>query len=127
MRLIAAVLAFGAPLSGQIVCSYAVTPTRFTIGSQAYTAPNSISVTPTGSSFCNGWNSSVAPGLTWLHITPPGNGNGPGTVSWSADANPAGVERQGIMTVAGLTVTVTQTAKPCSFAASPVVLATPEP
>src|SRR5207253_7241738 len=101
-----------------ISCSYEVTPTAFTIGNQAYVATDSITVTPSASSFCNGWSASVGPGVNWLHITAGASGYGPGTVSWTADANPAGVERKGILTVAGATVTVTQSANACNFSVS---------
>src|SRR5947208_4822381 len=66
--LAAAALAFAAPVFGQISCSYEVTPTAFTIGNQAYVATDSITVTPSASSFCNGWSASVGPGVNWLHI-----------------------------------------------------------
>src|SRR5258708_7968750 len=108
MRPLLAALAFAAPVFGQITCSYTVTPTTFTIGNQTYTGANSISVTPSGSSFCNTWNASVAPGVNWLHISSGPQGNGVATVSWTADANPAGAERKGVMTVALATITVTQ-------------------
>lgn len=117
MKLFAAVLAFAAPVFGQIGCSFTVAPTAFNIGNQAFTGADSILVTP-GSSFCSQWTASVAPGVTWLHITSGSPGNGVATVSWTADANPAGVDRKGIMTVALATITVTQSAKVCSFSVS---------
>jgi uncharacterized protein (TIGR03437 family) len=117
MKLFVAILAFAAPVFGQLACSFTVTPTAFTIGNQAFTGTDSISVTPTGSSFCNQWSATVT-GVTWLHITSGAQGDGVGTVSWTADANPVGADRRGIMTVALVTITVTQSANVCSFSVS---------
>ncbi len=119
MRLLVVALAFAAPVFGQLNCSWAVTPVNFTIGNQAYTGTDSISVTPSGGSFCDTWPTSfVAPGVNWLHITSGSQGFGVGTVSWTADANLVGA-RKGIMSVAGTTITVSQSANPCTFSASP--------
>jgi uncharacterized protein (TIGR03437 family) len=114
MRLLAAVLVLAAPVFGQL-CSWDVTPKTFNIGNQTFTG--SISVTPSSNSFCTGWQA-VNPGVTWLHITSGGAGSGPGTVNFTADANPAGTDRQAIMTVAGIEVLVTQSAKSCTFSLS---------
>jgi uncharacterized protein (TIGR03437 family) len=118
MRLFVAALAFAAPVLGQITCTYTVTPATFTIGNQAYTGTDSISVTPTGGIFCNSWSASVNPGVNWLHITSGPGGSGVGTVSWTADPNPVVSVRKGIMTVALATITVTQSANVCSFSVS---------
>jgi uncharacterized protein (TIGR03437 family) len=117
MRLFVAALAFSAPVFGQITCSFTVTPTAFTIGNQAFTGADSISVTPVGI-FCNSWSASVGPGVNWLHITSGSQGNGVGTVSWTADANPVGADRRGAMTVAGTVVVVAQSGKACNFSVS---------
>jgi len=118
MRLFVAALAFAAPVLGQITCTYTVTPTTFTIGNQAFTGADSISVTPTGGLFCNQWSASVNPGVAWLHITSGSQGAGVATVSWTADPNPFAAERKGLMTVALATITVTQSAKVCNFSVS---------
>ena len=123
MRFLALILITAAPAFGQSLCSYTVTPTTFKIGYQAFTG--SITVTPNAGSFCSGWSASVNPGVTWLHITAGGAGNGPGTVSFTADANPAGVDRTGLMTVAGMTVPVAQTANACMFSISPATASYP--
>jgi trimeric autotransporter adhesin len=120
MRLFVAVLALAAPAFGQgISCSYAVTPTTFTIGNLVYVGADSISVTPSGGSFCDAWPASVAPGVNWLHITSGSSGSGVSTVSWTADANPVGADRKGAMTVAGVAITVSQSAKVCDISVSP--------
>ena len=116
MRFFAAVLLLAAPVFGQSLCNYAVTPPTFTIGNQTFTG--SISVTPSSGSFCTGWTASVDPGVSWLHITTGASGNGPGTVNFTADANPAGTDRKGTMTVAGTQVLVTQSANTCIFSVS---------
>ena len=121
MRLLA-VLVLAAPVFGQPLCSFSVAPTMFNIGSQAFTG--SISVAPTGS-FCTGWPAAVDPGVTWLHITSGPSGNGAGTVNFTADANPVGLERKGTMSVAGTQVLVTQSAKPCTFSVSPATASFP--
>src|SRR5450432_2484993 len=107
-----------APAFGQTSCSFTVTPTAFSIGNQAFTGADSISVTPTGGIFCNSWSASVGPGVSWLHITSGSSGFGVGTVSWTADPNPVGADRKGAMTVAGATVVVAQSGKLCNFSVS---------
>jgi len=116
MRLLVAVLTLTAPLFGQSLCSYTVSPTTFNIDNQSFTG--SISVTPSASSFCSGWSASVDPGVSWLHITSGSSGNGPGTVNFTADANPAGTDRKATMTVAGSSILVSQTANLCAFSVS---------
>ena len=50
---------------------------------------------------------------SWLTITPPASGSGTATISFSATANTAGAARVGTLTVAGIPITITQSA--CSF------------
>ena len=116
MRFLAAVFVLAAPAFGQSLCSYTVTPTTFNIGNQ--TATETISVTPSPQTFCTGWSASVDPGVSWLHITAGMSGNGPGMVTFTADANPAGAGRRATMTVAGVQILVTQSANACSYSIS---------
>ena len=123
MRLLAALALLTAPAFGQSLCTYTITPTTFPIGNQVFMG--SVSVTPQTGSFCSGWTASVDPGVTWLHITSGAAGNGPGTVDFTADANPAGTERKGTMTVAGTLILVDQSAKTCNFAVVPTTVSYP--
>ncbi|HMC58731.1 MAG TPA: BACON domain-containing carbohydrate-binding protein, partial [Candidatus Solibacter sp.] len=102
---------------GQSLCSFSVTPTTFNIGNQTFTG--SISVAPASSSFCTAWSAAVDPGVNWLHIAAGASGNGPGTVDFTADANPAGTDRRATMTVAVTQILVIQSAKSCTFSVSP--------
>jgi len=116
MKLLAGLALLAAPAFGQSLCTYTITPTNFPIGNQMFNG--SISVTPLAGTFCSGWTASVNPGVNWLHITSDSAGNGPGTVEFTADANPAGTERKGTMTVAGTQILVDQSPKICNFAIS---------
>ena len=63
---------------------------------------------------CDAWT--AVSNVPWITITSPssGSGSGFGTVAFTVDAN-TGVQRQGTMTIAGQTVTVTQNGGNCEF------------
>ena len=60
-----------------------------------------------------GWAASSS--ATWLAITSGATGSGPGTVAFSAAANPTTSARSANITIAGQTFTVTQAGTPCSI------------
>ncbi len=65
----------------------------------------------------------VEPQATWLRVTGPSTGIGPGTVTLVAD--PSDVPRQGIVLVAGRSVSIDQVPA-CSFALTPQGIAFPD-
>jgi len=121
MRLVL-VLAAAAPLFGQ--CTYTVGPaTQFSIGagSASGTVAGAV-ISVTTASGCV-WGSTT--NTSWLHIDSGQTGNGPGTVTWHADANTVAAMRSGSMTIAGQPVTVTQDAQTCSYSLSPATASYP--
>jgi hypothetical protein len=56
---------------------------------------------------------------SWMAITNGGSGAGNGTVTFSAAANPTTAQRTGSLTIAGRTVTVTQSGGSCTYSVSP--------
>jgi hypothetical protein len=82
-------------------CSYQLATTSASLGS----AGGNSSVGVTAPSGCNWSATSNAP---WLMITSAGPGSANGTVSYSVAANPTAAQRVGTLTIAGQTVTVTQ-------------------
>jgi hypothetical protein len=56
---------------------------------------------------------------SWIQITSATNGQGNGTVSFSASANPAGQSRAGVILVGGVAFTVSQAGVPCSYSILP--------
>jgi hypothetical protein len=94
-------------------CSVSITPTSATIGA----AGGQLSTHVTTNVGCAWTATSQA---SWLRITSGSIGNGPATVSISADANGGGA-RSGTVNVAGVSFTVTQAASPlaCSYTIDP--------
>ena len=84
-----------------IVCNYAIAPTSQNITATANTG----SVNVTVNTGCTWTASSNA---QWLTINSGASGNGNGTVSYAAAANPSVTARTGTLTLARLTFTVTQ-------------------
>jgi len=82
-------------------CSYSVSPTSASIGNKGGTG-NVVVTTAAGCS----WTSTS--GDSWLTITSGGSGDGAGTVSYSAAANTSKSAQVGLLTVAGITVTITE-------------------
>jgi hypothetical protein len=93
-----------------VTCSYTVSPTTQTFAgtggpaSAAVTAPSGCAWTATSNAI-------------WITITSGSSGSGNGTTNYSVTAN-TGAQRSGTLTIAGQTVTVTQSAA-CSFTVSP--------
>ena len=112
MRFLLATLLLSASLYAQ-TCDFIVSPTTLTIGAAA-TTDGRISVTQPGPCIFTGWN--VISNISWLHITSGLGYNGSGNVIFTADANVTAFPRQGAMTVATKTVTITQSATLCNFA-----------
>lgn len=85
-----------------LLCSYAIAPQSVTV--DAIGGTGTISVPATG-----GCAWSARSNAAWLTITAGGSGIGIGAVGYSISANPSSVQRQGTLTIAGQTFTVTQT------------------
>ena len=95
-----------------VSCSYGVSPTSAAPGS----AGGAASLTMTTTSGCS-WT--AASNASWLTITGGASGSDSGTVSYTAAVNTATSPRTGTLTVAGQTVTITQSAAACGFSVSP--------
>lgn len=92
-------------------CTYSLSPMN--PGATSAGGPASVSVTAgTGCAW------TAASNATWITISAGGSGSGNGTVNYIVAANASTTSRTGTMTVAGQTVTVTQTGA-CSFTVSP--------
>ena len=59
------------------------------------------------------WTASTQ--TSWITLRNPTSGQGDGTVTYAAGANPAALVRRGVVTVGGQSTEVTQQAAPCSF------------
>ncbi|HEX4885316.1 MAG TPA: BACON domain-containing carbohydrate-binding protein, partial [Casimicrobiaceae bacterium] len=94
-------------------CTYTVSPTSATIGAAGGTQ----SVSVTTSAGCT-WSASS--GAAWMTIGTGASGSGNGTVTYNVSSN-TGALRAGNLTIAGKTVTVTQSAPAttCSYALTP--------
>ncbi|MCW5977378.1 MAG: DUF2341 domain-containing protein [Bryobacteraceae bacterium] len=99
--------------SGSSDCSYTLNPTQATVGAGAGSG-NTVGVTSASS--C-AWTASSNAG--WISVTSGSSGSGNGSVGYSVQANPATSSRQGTLTIAGQTFTVTQQAAACSYSISP--------
>ena len=94
-------------------CSFSISPTTQSIVPAGGTG----SVTVTASPGC-AWT--AADNAAWISITAGSAGTGNGTVSYSVTTDVTGSARMGTLTIAGQTLTVTQT--PCSFAVTPTTV-----
>jgi hypothetical protein len=92
-------------------CSFAIDPTAAQVPPAGGTTSTSVNTTA-------GCSWSVSSAASWLRVTSSATGSGPGTVTFTADAN-TGPERTGTATVAGLTFTVTQPEAACAFSIAP--------
>jgi hypothetical protein len=97
---------------GGAACTYSVAPPAATVAA----SPGSGSFGVTAPSGCS-WGASS--GAAWISVTAGSVGSGNGGVQYEVEANPASASRQGTVTVAGQTHTVTQTAAACAVALSP--------
>lgn len=99
----------------QPTCSYSISPSEVSMGSQG----GSGTVSVTAGANCS-WSASSS--ANWIAITGGASGSGPGTVSYSIDANAATATRSGSLTIGGQTYAVTQAARAaaiCSYELSP--------
>lgn len=87
----------------QAACSYTVSPATQNVAAQGGTANATISTT-------TGCPWTAVSNAAWLSITSSGSGSSNATVSYSIAANPTTSSRNGTLTIAGRTVTVTQAA-----------------
>lgn len=89
-----------------------------TSASPAYTGVSNATVNVTSPAGCS-WTA-VSNNTSWISITSGASGTGNGTVTYSVSANTTGTSRQGSLTIAGQTFTVTQAGvPPCSYSLSP--------
>ncbi len=88
--------------AGQTVCGYAVAPTSHSLGANGGTA----TLTVTAGNDC-AWT--AASHSSWITISSGAAGSGTGSVSFTVAPN-TGAERTGTLTVAGQTITITQSA-----------------
>jgi len=86
-------------------CTYAINPSS----AAPVAAAGSYSVAVTAPTGC-AWT--AATGTSWIAVLSNASGSGNGTVGYSVAANSATAARAGTLTVAGLTLTVTQAAAP---------------
>jgi hypothetical protein len=93
-------------------CSFSLTPAAASVGAAATTG----SVTVTAGAGC-AWT--AASNASWISISSGAAGSGNGTVNYSVQANNSSSPRQGTLTIAGITFTVSQTAAGCTFNLSP--------
>ena len=82
-------------------CTYSVTPTSFTVDPVSGTRTVSV---VTGTS-C-GWSST--PQATWIAVTSGASGTGIGAVTFDFEANPASTPRTGVLSIGGVSVSITQ-------------------
>jgi len=85
----------------QVACSYTVSPATQSIASGGGTANATIATT-------SGCPWTAVSNAAWLSITSSGSGSGNATVNYSIAANTTTSSRNGTLTIAGRTVTVTQ-------------------
>ena len=91
-------------------CTSSINPTSITIGEVAFAALTVAVSSPAGCSW------TATPNANWLQITSGNSGSGDGTVTYSVSQFGGG-SRNGTMTIAGQTFTVTQVN--CSATLSP--------
>ena len=93
-------------------CIYSLSPTGVQVGSGG--SGGTFSVTsPIGCA----WQATSQ--ASWIHVAGTGSGSGGGSVTYSVDANPAGVLRAGSIAVANQTFAITQAGVPCTYSLSP--------
>jgi hypothetical protein len=95
-----------------VPCTYSLSPTSAAVGSGGGGGTFSIT-SPIGCA----WQATSQ--ASWIHFAGTGSGSGGGAVTYSVDANPAGVSRAGSIAVANQTFAVTQAAAPCTYSLSP--------
>jgi hypothetical protein len=93
-------------------CTYTVSPSSISVGSDAATGTFSIAAT-------SGCSWSATSGASWLTMTTATTGSGNGTIGYSVAANPNTSARVGTISVGGQSFTVTQAAVVCTLTISP--------
>jgi hypothetical protein len=93
-------------------CTYAVSPSSISVGSDAATGTFSIAAT-------SGCSWSATSGASWLTMTSATTGSGNGTIGYNVAANPNTSVRVGTISVGGQPFTVTQAAVVCTLSISP--------
>ncbi len=93
-------------------CTFSLSSTSAAVGAEGGT----VSVAVATQSGC-GWT--AASGTAWVTIASGTAGTGPGTVVVAVEANPGGTPRSATLTVAGLTVSVSQAAQACTYVVTP--------
>jgi len=94
-------------------CTYSISPTSQSVGANGGTGTINVS-TQSGCS----WNANES--LSWVSITSGSSGNGSGTVHFSISINSGTSSRNGTISVAGKTFTITQSgASSCTYSISP--------
>ena len=94
-------------------CGYTVSPT-----SQAMPVGGGPGLTDVTAPAGCAWTA-VSNSTGWLTVTSGASGNGSGTVGFSTTVNPNGTQRNGSITIAGQTFSVTQAAAPCTYTLTP--------
>jgi CSLREA domain-containing protein len=94
-------------------CNYSINPTSQPFSAAANTA-GSIAVTTTAN--C-AWTATKSANASWVTITSPASGTGPGTVTFSVAAN-TGAARTATITIGGQIFTINQEA-PCAYSILP--------
>jgi hypothetical protein len=93
-------------------CTYSISPGGQSVGAGATTGSTTVT-SPTGCS----WTSTSNAG--WITVTAGASGSGNGSASFSIAANPNATPRNGTVTVANQTFTVSQAAVGCTFTLTP--------
>jgi hypothetical protein len=101
---------------GSDPCVFTVTPATINAGSTAGSTTVNVTAAPSGCDPAT-WNASSSAAFATVN---PASGNGNGAVTVNVTAN-TGAQRTGTLTIAGQTVTVTQSA-PCTFSVTPTTL-----
>ena len=97
---------------GGSTCGYAISPSTRSFTHLA--GSGSVSVNTAGN--CP-WTAVST--NDWVTITSPASSNGSGTVTYNVAANPTGMNRTGLVSIAGLPFTLTQVGMPCAYAIAP--------
>ena len=93
-------------------CSFAATPTTANYGPTGGNASISITSDPACS-----WN--AVSNVGWITSVSPTSGSGNGTVTYTVTPNGSSAQRVGTLTIAGKTVTVTQSGTSCLYLLTP--------
>ncbi len=101
--------------ANQTTCSYSISPTSVSVTYSGGSASDTVSSQP-------GCSWTAASNASWISVTSGANGTYNGTVNYNIGANSTSSNRSGTLTIAGKTLSVTQTGQPaqtCSYSISP--------